>query len=602
MINTDPSDRKNARPSDLVELIGLASGKFADRPFLGQKNPKGAYHWISYKEIFQRIKNFSGGLAHLGVRQDDHVGIIMKNSVEWVIAAFASYNLGAVFTPINERELPKTWEKIIHKSELKMLILPGEDTLAKLNDIINSLSYPLRVVLVEADGNNSFQHIEALGEDHEATSFFPGPEQKANLIHTSGTCGEPKGVFLTHRNILHVLYALKDHFPGLDEKQRAFSVFPWSHVAGLVDELYFAIYLGASVALMDKRETFITDIQKIKPTVIATAPILFNRLYDNIHQRIDRAGVWTKCLFEEAMRECRLFNETGKKTLKYKIFNKLILKKIRAVWGGQLKLAVVGGAAMSPSIAQFFIELGTEIYNGYGLTETTGMLTFNSPKFPNKVDSVGKPLKGMSVIIDQAQSGEECDYGEIIAYGPNVSCEYFKDPALGASSQTEDGGFRTGDLGKMDAEGYLFIIGRLKEEYKLVNGKYIHPAVIEEEIKQNFYVQQAMLYGENKRYNICLIVPRFDNLKDLATRLDIYSADHEELINQPQIQEFLDTELTNHLTHKFKAYEIPRKFLYLCETFSVENGQLTHSLKPKRTAIFKRYEDAIARLYAKAIH
>ncbi len=584
------------RPSNLNELIGLASEKFKDRPFIGEKDAEGCYQWVTYKEVYARIQDFSAGLVHLDVKKGDYVGIIFKNSAEWCIAAFACYKIGAIFTPINDKELFITWEQIIHKSNLKVLIIPNH--IYKITfDIVNQSPSPIKTIIVDSTGNNSFKHVEQLGKENPLELSEIDPSDLANLIYTSGSSGNPKGVYSSHANILSVVFALKEHFPNLTETERAFSIFPWSHIAGLVDELYFGIYLGASIAVRDKRSTLMKDLKEIKPTVIATAPILLYRFYENIQKSLNEEGTFIRVLFNTAIMEYRKKQSTGKESFLYKILNNLILQNIRQAFGGELKMVVVGGAAMSPEISNFFIDLGVDIYQGYGLTETTGMLTFNSPNFPNRVSSVGKPLKNMNVLIDKSRTPEGQDYGEIIAYGSNITVGYHENHELNERAKTEDGGFRTGDLGRIDPQGYLYIAGRLKEEYKLSNGKYIHPSLIEEEIKLNFYVDNAMVYGENQPYNVCLVVPNFDNLKNLTTRLNIYSADHEELIKEKITQEFLDTEITNQLTNKFTPNEIPQKFLYISQNFSIENGLLTNTLKIKRNAILAKYRHDLMQLF-----
>jgi long-chain acyl-CoA synthetase len=587
---------KNSK--NLFDLIRSAAEKYGQKPFLAQKDTQGIYQWTSYYEIYDRVENFSSGLAQLGIGPQDHIGIIMKNSVEWVIAAFAAYRLGAVFTPIHHKELPQTWINIIQQSELKAIILHDEEVHAQIASALESFHPSIIPIIVNTDGTHGFQDIEAKGKKHPVEASPSHPDQRTHLIHTSGTIGEPKGIFLTHTNVLSVIFSLKNHFPHLSEgEERAFSIFPWAHIAGLVDELFFGIFLGAAIAVMDTRTTFVKDFQNVQPSVIATAPIVLNRFYKKIHEEINQRSAWKQSLFRIALAAGRRKRETQKETLKYKMLNHFILKAVRNALGGRLKMAVVGGAAMSPDAANFFRDIGTEIYNGYGLTETSGMLTFNSPLFPNKVNSVGKPLRNMRVTIANGKNDKPETNGEIIAYGPNIASLSFYRRTIQPLPKTEDGGFRTGDIGKWDNEGYLYIVGRKKEEYKLTNGKYIYPSGIEEEIKLNQYVKNAFVYGDNQKYNVCLIVPLFENLKDLTTRLNISSASHYDLIKEPLVQEFLKTEIMNHLSHKFTYHEIPRKCLFTQENFSIENGLLTNTFKLKRDKILEKYQYDLLQLY-----
>ena len=585
-------------PYNLVDLCEEAVDKFGDRPALGVKNPDtGAYEWVTHGEIAARAANLRGGLAQLGVEKDDVVGIIMNNSIEYPVVAYATYSRGAWFIPMYEKEFLSAWKYILKDSGMKVVFVANPEIHDQIAAIRKDLPTLEKIVVIRGEGDDTLAGLEAIGAAEPVAAFKPSRDDIAGLIYTSGTTGDPKGVILSHGNYASMLKIIRDSFAPLDEHTVSFSILPWGHIFGQVGELYHGAICGSSAGLMDSLDTLVEDIQKIQPTVLVAVPRIFNNIYAGLHAKIERKGGLAKILFNIAKKEAIKKRKTGQGGLKYKILDKLVFDKIRSSFGGRLKMAITGSAVMNEEIKLFFQDVGIETYDGYGLTESSVGLTFNGPVYGNVMGSVGTPGKQIRIEIDKTYTGEESRDGEIIAYGPNIMQGYHNKPEKTAAVMTEDGGLRTGDRGWLDENGFLHITGRLKEEYKLSNGKYVHPAAIEEDMKLNRFVNSAFLYGANKDFNVAVVVPDMVFLKSVAVEKGLTDDDPATLLKNKEITGFLDDEITVHLRKTYGGYEIPKKILYFAEPFSIENGLLTQTLKLKRSRLLEKYGDHLESLY-----
>jgi long-chain acyl-CoA synthetase len=585
-------------PYNLVDLCEEGLEKFGDRPALGVKNPDtGAYEWVTHAEIAARAANLRGGLAQIGVDKDDVVGIIMNNSIEYPVVAHATYSRGAWFIPMYEKELLSAWQYILKDSGMKVVFVANPQVHDQIAAIRGDLPVLEKIVVIRGEGDHTLAGLEALGASKPVAAFKPSRNDIAGLIYTSGTTGDPKGVLLSHGNYASMLKILRDSFAPMDEHAVSFCILPWGHIFGQVGELYHGAICGSSAGLMDSLDTLLEDIQKVKPTILVAVPRLFNNIYAGLHAKIEAKGGLAKILFKMAKKEAIKKRKTGQAGLKYKILDKLVFDKIRTTFGGRLKMAITGSAVMNEEIKRFFQDIGIETYDCYGLTESSIGLTFNSPVHGNVMGTVGRPGKHIRIEIDKTYTGEESRDGEIIAYGPNIMQGYYKKPEKTAEVMTEDGGLRTGDRGWLDEKGFLHITGRLKEEYKLSNGKYVHPAAIEEDMKLNRFVNSAFLYGANKDFNVAVVVPDMAFLKPVALDKGLADDDPATLLKNKEITDFLDDEITAHLQKIYGGYEIPKKILYFAEPFSLENGLLTQTLKLKRARLLEKFGDALEAMY-----
>jgi len=591
------------KPDNLVDFLEGSVAKYPENPLFGTKNDRGEYEWITYREFGRRVDNLRAGLAQLGVQRGDAVGLIANNRVEWAVCAFATFGLGARWVPMYEAELTQIWKYIVADSGVKILFVSKPAILEKVRSFPQEIGTLERMILIEGTGEGSLAWLEDLGSKKPVPSIKPGPQDVASLIYTSGTTGDPKGVLLTHGNFTSNSLGGQKYYTEFNQHDRGVSILPWAHSYAQTAELYTFVYLGASLGFMESVQTLAEDMKKLRPTFLIAVPRVFNKIYDGIYARMNREGGIKKKLFlmaVESAKKRRELSETGRSDLltniKYAIGDKLVFSKIREGFGGRLRGVMTASAAMNPDISRFFFDMGIPIYDCYGMTETSPAITMNCPS-AYKIGSVGRPIPGVKVVIDKSVVEEGAQDGEIIAYGPNVMKGYHNKPEATAEVMTSDGGIRTGDRGRLDEDGFLFITGRIKEQFKLENGKFVFPASLEEDIRLIPSVENAMIYGENKPYNVCLIVPDFLVLAKYAKDRGI-PADPKSIAESPEIQEMIRNEVISSLTGKYGGYEIPKKFLFLHENFTVENGTLTQTMKLKRRVVVSRFKDMIEKLYA----
>ena len=587
-------------PTNLVDMFEDSVKKFSHRPLVGMKNAAGEYEYKTYGQVAERVDNLRGGLAQLGVGKGDGVGLIINNSEAWGVIAFAAYGRGARLVPMYEKELVNTWHYIIKDSGLKVLFVVNEDVYELVKGWVDEIETLEKIFIIYGSGENSMAAVEEMGRKNPVPSVKPHYSEIASLIYTSGTTGEPKGVLLSHGNFTTNVQAAAKMFPHIDENVVTLSILPWAHSFGQTGELYLGIYLGGSTGIMESVTTVVDDMGKVRPTLLIAVPRVFNRVYSGIHNMMAEKGGLAEKLFNAAKKAAEEKRKTGRAGLKFKILDKLVFGKIRARFGGRLNEAVTGSAAMNPEIAQFFIDIGIPTYDCYGLTETTPAMTMNSPG-AHRLGSVGRAIEKVTVVIDKTYVGEDSEDGEIVCFGPNVMQGYHNKPEKTAEVLVDDPelgtGFRTGDRGRLDADGFLFITGRFKEEYKLENGKYVHPASLEEDIKLNPYVVNAMLYGDGKPYNVAILVPDFEALRPLVNEMGLGDKRPEDLITIEKLQDFVKSEVVNQLRKTYGGYEIPKKFIFLAEDFSLENGMLTQTMKLKRRNVYDKYLERLEALY-----
>jgi long-chain acyl-CoA synthetase len=590
-------------PKNLVELIEGSVKEFSDSPLFGTKNSQGNYDWVTYAEVGKRVDHLRSGLAGIGIKRGDSVGVIVDNSTEWGIAAFATYGLGARFIPMYEKELEKIWEYIIKDSSIKVLLVLNKSIQEKILSRKNNLPELEHVYTIEGSGELSMKALEDQGLKNLVPAIHPDPDDIAALIYTSGTTGNPKGVLISHKNFCTNFYAGSILYPKeLRHNCRSLSILPWAHSFGQTAEFYNFINVGGSMGFMEKVSTIGEDMEKVKPTLLIAVPRVFNKIYAGLFAKMEETGGLPQKLFlmgiNSAKRKRELSLE-GKSefitNLKYKIADKIVFKKIRAKFGGLLEGAITASATMNVEIGHFFSDLGIPVYDCYGLSETSPAVTMNCPG-AMKLGSVGRPIKDVKVVIEKMLHEPCSDEGEIVVYGPNVMHGYHNNPGETAKVMTEDGGFKTGDRGRLDSDGFLYITGRFKEQYKLENGKYVFPAAIEEEIKLNPYVANTLIYGEGRAFNICMVVPDFEALEKIADEHKIKN-DPASLIASDIVQNLIKKSITTDLKNNFGSYEIPKKFIFLPEDFSLENGMLTQTMKLKRNIALDKYMPGIEALY-----
>jgi long-chain acyl-CoA synthetase len=595
------------KPDNLVELFEETVAKYGDKEWMGTKNASGVYEWVTYSQVAQRIDNLRAGLASLGVGKGDSVGIIDNNSVAWATACFATYGLCARYVPMYKVELEKIWKYIVTDSFTKVLFVEGQDIFDKVKNWPNEIQTLQTIVRIDGTGPGTMEDLEKIGEKNPVKSVHPYPDDIAGLIYTSGTTGDPKGVLLSHGNFTSNVHGVCRMLTQLDSDIKTLSFLPWAHSYGQTAELNIVIRLGGSTGFAESPQTIVDDIATVKPNFLVAVPRVFNRIYDGLNARMKDTGGLAKKLFDmgvAAGHHRRELANNGRKStmteIKYNIANKVVFAKIRDRFGGQLKQCVSSSAALSPVIAEFFFDIGIPVYEAWGMTELSPAGTLNSPE-AYKIGSCGRAIEMVSLVIDKGATEDDpgSREGELIVYGPNVMKGYFNKPEETQATMTNDGGLRTGDRAFVDDEGFLFITGRIKEQFKLENGKFVFPVSMQEEIQVLPSVEQSMIYGLNKPYTICLIYPDFTVIEKYAESNSL-PTDPQEMVKNKKICDYIASEITASLKGKFGSYEIPKKFLFLNEGFTLQNGLLTQTFKLKRREVFKRYEKDIEALYNEA--
>lgn len=578
----------------LVHLFEGSCRKFGDRDLFGVKRG-GRWTWSSYGEFEQLVAACRAGLARAGVGEGDRVAIIADNCIEWATVAFATYGRAASFVPLYTAQLPEEWEFIINDCEAKFVVVQTAHAHEAIKNALARMPSVQKVVglhLPESDPD-SYAALMRSGNEQPVASVYPNPEGIAGYIYTSGTTGAPKGVKLTHANFCSNVAVLPEVFPLHREISLAF--LPWAHAFGQTAELYFFFQQGFALALNDEVPNLVNNLAEVKPTILIAVPRIFNRIYEGVNRQMASKPTPIRALFRRGL-ACAKRQKQGEALalgdrLVLALAERLIFSKVREKFGGRLKLVISGSAALNKDIAEFVDALGIMLYEGYGLTETSPVVTVNCPGH-RKIGSVGKPLPGVRVVVDESQSDTPSE-GEIIVYGPNVMVGYHNREEETRSVMTSDGGFRTGDLGYIDSDGYLYITGRSKELYKLETGRYVAPAALEEELKVSPYISNVVLYGANKPHNVALVVPDKEALQRWSDETGTALSD---LTNNSKVQQLIMAEIEKY-SAAFKSFERPRRVLLIEDDFTTDNGLLTPKMSVKRNEVLKRYRAQLEALY-----
>ncbi|WP_044235478.1 AMP-dependent synthetase/ligase [Chondromyces apiculatus] len=587
-----------AKFENLVELFERSVKLYGPRDLFGTKKD-GQWTWLTYAEMGRLVDQFRGGLASIGIQRGDRVAIISNNRVEWAVAAYACYGLGASLVPMYEAQLAKEWEFIINDCEAVAVIAATPEIYKKCQEIparAPSLKHIIGLALPKSDPL-SYEALLEAGGKNPAPAIKPTPEDTACLIYTSGTTGNPKGVILSHGNIASNITAVHGGFP-LSADDRSLSFLPWAHSFGHTCELHAFLSLGASMALAEAVDKIVPNLAEVKPTVLISVPRIFNRIYDGVNKQMTEKPAVVRNLFKSGLAAANKQRKGEPLSLGEKLglalANKVVFAKIRQKFGGRLKYAMSGGAALSREVAEFIDSLGIKVFEGYGLTETSPIVTANRPG-AHRLGSVGKLLDGVTVIIDKTETNDPRQ-GEIIVRGPNVMQGYHNRPDENAAVFTEDKSFRTGDLGYLDDEGFLYITGRIKEQYKLENGKYVAPAPLEEQLKLSPFILNTMVYGDNRLHNVALVVPDLDAVKAWAKTEGVSYQANADLLTNSRVVALIQAEVDKYSTG-WKGFERVRQVTLTDEDFTTDNGMLTPSLKLKRRVAWQRYQKQIESLY-----
>lgn len=586
----------------LVDIYRNGVRDFADRPLFGTKTD-GEWRWLTYGEFGKQVDDMRGGLASLGVGKGDRVALISNNRVEWAVVSGATYMLGATVVPMYETQLDKDWKYIIADCAAKVLFVANEDIARRVRAFGDTFPTLEHIVVIDADPGNEGQTFAGLlerGAEHPAPIADVSREDLADIIYTSGTTGNPKGVLLNHANLADNVSAANQVVP-ITGSDRSLSFLPWAHSFGQTLELHVLQSVGGSMAIAESAAKIAENLMEVHPTVLIAVPRIFNRVYDGVNALMAEEGGIKKKLFDASLaNEYRrmALAEQGRSNpvieLKHALFDKLVFSKVRERFGGNLRMAASGSAALSPEVNKFVDALGIVVLQGYGLSETSPLATVN-PVEKRKIGSVGPAVPGVRLALDHVATADPDD-GEIIIYGHCVMQGYHNLPEENEAVFTDDGGLRTGDIGHLDEDGYLYITGRVKEQYKLETGKYVVPAPIEEHVRLSPFIANIMIYGMNRPHNVALIVPDFDALEKWARAEGVAAPDRRSLITDDRVRDLFALEIEAH-SEGIKSYERVRDFYIIEEDFTQENGILSQTLKVKRREVMKRYGSHLESLY-----
>jgi long-chain acyl-CoA synthetase len=583
------------RFAHLVELFQRAVETYADRPAFGVLRGK-EWQYTTYTELGELVARARSALAQLGVGRGDRVAIVADNRLEWVILAHATFQRRAIFVPMYEAQHDAELKYILSDSAAKVCFVANASVGARVAGLREDLLHLQHVINIEGtDDTRSFNALLAQSADRLVSARTPVPSDIATIIYTSGTTGEPKGVRLSHQNLASNAAALSD-MRDYGPHPRILAFLPWAHVFGGCVELNLALAVGATVAICRNADQFFEEIPRIRPSLLYAVPSVWKRIYHDMQRDLAREPEMSRHMFDQGLR-LRAKQQRGEhlslsERVSLNLAEKLVIGKLKARLGGRLRLAFSGAAPLSVEVSEFLHAVGITVHEGYGLTESSGSTTTN-PTGAVRLGSVGQPVLGTEIAIERTGTHSDPREGEIVIYGLGVMAEYHNRPDETAAVLGADGGLRTGDLGYLDADGYLYITGRVKELYKLSNGRYVAPAALEEKLKLSPFVSSCMVYGAGQPYNVALVVA---DVPALQSYFGAALRDMRALLSDPRIRRLFEEEILKH-SKDFRAYELVRNFWIETEPFTRENGMLTTTFKLRRDRVRERYEGKLLTLY-----
>ncbi|HRJ40676.1 MAG: long-chain fatty acid--CoA ligase [Caldilineaceae bacterium] len=595
----------------LAVMIAQSAQKYADQPAMNAyyANGEGAHPGpISYAEMYRRIRTIGRALLSLGVQPGDRIGIFAPNCSEWTLVDFGILSVRAVPVPIYATNTRQQAAYIIDETEMTLLFVGDQEAYAKIA-IDPDRSPALRTLIVFDEGDAEeetplhapdlhFGQFLQLGADTHLDGSLDGrlaeagPDELATIIYTSGTTGEPKGVMLTHANLLHQFKALDGQFhvgPG----DRSLCFLPLSHVYER-SWSYYIFHTGAENYYLTDSKAVIAGMQAVKPTVMVSVPRLYEKIFAAAHHGLEEGSGLKKKLFHWALGvgfDYQLRRKEDRPigvglTLQQGLADRLVLSKIRTIVGGDKKFFSAGGAPLAPSIEEFFFAAGLLICEGYGLTETSPMVTCNTPN-AFKFGTVGRPIVDCQVKI--------AANGEILVKSPSVTQGYYRKPEATAAAFV-DGWFHTGDVGEFDDEGFLRITDRIKDLIITSGGKNVAPQHIETVLAQDYFIEQSIAIGDRRKYISVLIVPNFVALEEYAAGQGITWQTRQELVDHPTIVAFYQSHI-DHYSQELAPFEQVKAFTLLPAPLTQEGGEITPSQKTRRRAVMAKYAHLIEAMY-----
>jgi len=556
--------------------------------------------WVKYdiQAYRQKAEALCAALIRFGIKPGENVATISNNRPEWNFLDMAILMAGAVHVPIYPTINTSDYEYILEHCETRIVFISGPDIYRKIQPVLPKVPRIQQTVCIDpVEGLETMADFSSVNpapeelEDMAQRMAAVRPEDIATIVYTSGTTGVPKGVMLSHSNLISNFIAVS-YIPTFGEEGKALSFLPLCHVYERM-LVYLYQYLGISVYYAENLATVGDNVREIRPDMMSAVPRFLEKVFDRILTSGRKLKGLKRMIFFWAVSIAEKYDETGHNPwhyrLRHRLADRLVLSKWRQALGGNFKIIVSGSAALQPRLVKVYRAAGLPIYEGYGLTETSPVIAVTSTD-PNgiKAGTVGPPLRGVSVAI--------APDGEILARGPNVMKGYFKDPALTAEVIDTEGWFHTGDVGRIEPEGQLRITGRKKEIFKTSLGKYIAPELIENKLKSSPFIDHVMIVGENQRFAAGLIVPDFAHLRSWCRIKEIEYTSDSEMVTMERIIRRYQKEVKK-FNSELSTHEQVRKIELIGDEWSVTGGELTPTLKLKRDVVQGRYASRIAALF-----
>lgn len=562
----------------------------------------GEWHNTTIETFKSKVRDFAMGLYDLGVRPGDKVAMHSENSTEWVLCDLAILSLGAVNVPIYTTQPGDQIKYILENSDSVVHIVSNDELFADTKPLMKSVKSVKAVITIHGSKHKKLKTFDSVLERGNALNakepeLFDklksqiSPDDLATLIYTSGTTGMPKGVMLTHNNIASNVVASLEKLP-FDVKefhgQNVLSYLPLSHVFERMIE-YMYMSMGCRIYYIEIVEEIRDDMQYVQPFFMATVPRLLEKIHTGVKVKGQELSGAKKNLYYWAIYRTEEYNPenppSGVDGFKHKIADKLIYSKIRELFGGNLRGMVSGGAALSPEVFKFMNAIGFICVQGYGLTETSPVITVQTPE-DMRIGSSGKVLRNVEVKI--------ADDGEIMTRGPHVMEGYYKNEEQTKEVLTDDGWFKTGDIGKIDDDGNLYITDRKKSMFKLSTGKYVAPQNVENQISGSGFIEQIVVIGYQRKFCSALIVPAYDNVLKRLKR-DGYEP-KKPYAKDEKIRELIQQEVDK-ANKTLSPWEQVKKFVLLEQPLTIDNGELTPTMKVKRPVVLEKFKEEIESMY-----
>jgi len=587
----------------LVELFVEAVERWSDDPAFRYFGKAGRVEDISYREAWSIARRVSAALTAYGVTRGDRAALLAENRPEWALADYGCLCAGVVDVPIYSTLTATQVAYALRDSASKLVFVSDAEQMEKALQAVRESPQPIQLVAFDPpdqlpDGVVSWEaFLSDGGERARAWSdgafrnqaLQAGPDDIATILYTSGTTGEPKGVMLTHDNVASNVRASSMVLP-IGPEDLTVSFLPVSHILQrMVDYLFFR--QGCTIAYAHTIRTVVDDMQILRPTVAVSVPRLYEKIYNGVMEArgLKKAVIDWACKVADRAAVIRLGGGEvrGLLALQYDLADKIVFSRVRAAVGGRMRFFVSGGAPLAPDLNRFFFSIGLMILEGYGLTETSPVTNVNTPE-QFRIGTVGPPVPGTEIRI--------AEDGEILVRGPQVMKGYYNRPAETAEVIDEEGWFHTGDVGRIDEDGYLTITDRKKDLIVTAGGKNVAPQPIENRLTTSPFIEHAVLVGDRRKFVSLLVVPSFANLEAWARRQGIGFDDRSSLLRNPEVTKYLEAEVRARLGD-LASFETPKKMAFLEDDFTIQNGLITPTMKVKRRLIEERFQDLIDGFY-----